>query len=189
LSKEGDTGVLRECVSRALTQDPTARPTIDEAHEALARVCQDLQVDARRNRAWAEVLSICGADSNLGFFAQTLNKAKSRFEGFDLGLHRDAFERCAELADFANQVLEARFGRGSGLGWLKEKGPPELRIEAMTTLHRLRTNRNHGSGMAQRIRLESTVVVKHTVEAMEAIGIHLNARSLGALARRFSAPA
>jgi tRNA A-37 threonylcarbamoyl transferase component Bud32 len=189
LSKDGDTGVLHDCVRGALAQDATARPTVDEMHEALTRGCQDLQVDARRGRAWTEVLSICGADSSLGFFGQTLHKAKSRFEGFDLGLHRDAFERCAELADFANQVLEARFGRGSGLGWLKEKGPPELRTDAITTLHRLRTNRNHGAGMAARIRLESTVVVKHTVEGMEAIGLHLKVRSLGTLARRFAAPA
>src|SRR5262249_27258026 len=105
LSSEADTGVLRECVSSTVAEDPAARPTIDEVHVALTRACQDLQVESRRNRAWSEVLSICGADSTLGFFGQTLHKAKSRFEGFDLGLHRDAFERCAELADFANQVL------------------------------------------------------------------------------------
>jgi hypothetical protein len=188
LCEESETGVLREAVNDALAQDPAARPTIDEIHEALARACQDLQVETRRNRAWAEVLSICAADASLGFFTQTLHKARSRFEGFDLGLHRDAFERCAELADFANQVIEARFGRGKGLGWLKETGPVHLRTDAVGTLHRLRTNRNHGAGMAQRIRIDAATVIRHTISGMEAIGAYLEARSVGALARRFAAP-
>ncbi|MBE3063433.1 MAG: hypothetical protein IMZ69_00205 [Spirochaetes bacterium] len=78
------------------------------------------------------------------------------FQNIAMGLHNDPFEKCAEVADFLNQVLEACpvFGRAKlSLGYVKQEYPEtrDMFVSASVDVaHKLRNWKVHGESNESR---------------------------------------
>jgi hypothetical protein len=124
-----------------------------------------------------------------------LRKFQSSFEALHLGIHRDAFERAAEIADFLNQLLEA-YPLPAGpqrlsLGFVKRSNDvtgERLVAESTDFLHNARTWLSHGTGKGQR-RERVLAGIRQPVETLVLDGAarieaFLSLRSLRAVVER-----
>ncbi len=184
--KDPNAILLQQALKPTQEVDPERRPSADELVRTLQELEQRLSVEKKRSEAWQRIRQHAGADLEKPWYYQILEKFRPRFESIELGLYPDRVARCAEVADFANQLLEAQ-GRGQSLGKIIQPLPelPEtLRSSAVQTLHQLRRYRAHGSGSLRRqLNRSEAEVVADTLSACGTLGDYLGVVSLAGLAR------
>jgi serine/threonine protein kinase len=178
------------------TQDgeATRRPTAEQLATTLQELVRRLDIEHKRAGAWDRVLELAADDSSKPWFRPILEKFRARFEGLTLGLYPDSYERCAELADFTNQVLEANQPRRLSLAQVKDwnaETQDALARPSVSLLHSLRIYRSHGSvtlrAKVRRFNITSdSDLAERTIEGMALIGKYLNTEALPALAREFA---
>ncbi len=127
---------------------PTAslRPAADELVQRLERAADELRVVQVQEQVWATILRQAGRDLEKSWFRQVLEKLRPRIGALALGLHSDEYDRCAEIAAFLDQVLEAYPGAALKLGFVKnpnEVTGDRLATAAVTFLHGLRLDNAH----------------------------------------------
>ncbi len=88
------------------------------------------------------------ADSGVAWHSQLLEKLRPEFEALYLGIYDLLLDRCATMADFVNQVLEAYpGGQGLSLGKIKYAAdllPGLAYTPEIEFLHKLRLCTSHG---------------------------------------------
>ena len=148
---------LRKIFAACIDEDPQRRPDAATLTEQLRTARDRLQVEHRRRTFWASVSQEAAPDRECAWFMEVLGKFQSSFEALHLGIHRDAFERAAEIADFLNQLLEAYPGHVSpqriSLGMVKRSNEytgEKLAVPSIEFLHQARTWLSHGTGKGQR---------------------------------------
>lgn len=130
---------------------PESRPTAEEMYDRMTALHHELNVNRRRDDAWNAVTQISAEDQGKPWFWKVLTKFRPYVEASSLGVHPEQFDRCREVANFLNQVLEA-FPTGTAerltLGKLKseaEFGRDSELLDGISFLHALRTYASHGN--------------------------------------------
>jgi hypothetical protein len=135
-------------------------------------------------------------DAERKWYPPVVEKFKPTLRMLALGLHADVFDRCAELADFLNQVLEAYPVRRGGvqlkLGYIKNQNDEtgdKFRCMAIEALHQMRISLSHGdqsksSVMRKLSRPNDERLREWVLEGAELIAEHLGVPSLTTVVRQ-----
>lgn len=145
---EGATGLLA-LISDCTRMESSDRPKASDVARRLDVLCHELRVEEERQALWNELCAAAQGDSRYAWYQEIINRFKDRFCAFGMGLHGRPIDRARELADFLNQVLEARPGRPKlSLGEIKSSDP------AVELAWSLRNDRSHGgrSNVLSRLR-------------------------------------
>jgi serine/threonine protein kinase len=143
---------LGRALRRSVAESASERPDAASLGRALRAALDDLHVEQRKQEAWESIASAAAADREKHWYWQVLESFRGNVSAMALGLPADAFERCAEVADLVNQVLEAYpLPRGEtrrlSLGFVKNENDrtgKELATLEVDFLHRARTWLSHG---------------------------------------------
>lgn len=191
-SERSDQAPLRELLDRmkaaAADQRPEAAELVTAFDSLRARYLVDHQLRGLLDRIDAAVTQ----DSQRKWYPPVVDKFKQTFRMLALGLHTDMFDRCAELADFLNQVLEAYPTRRGGtqlrLGYIKNQNDDtgrKFQTASIDVLHQLRVSLSHGntrlskSSVMRKLQMPSDEQLRRwMLEGATLISDHLGLRSL-----------
>jgi hypothetical protein len=180
--------MVRKVIDAMTCSRPADRVALQEAAARLRDLDKTLKLTDRTAKAWAEIEDLCGPDLEQPQFASIVKKFRNSLEGLAIGHHQNAFEKCADLANLANQVLEA-FHPDRGLKWaLADPASPLRQRPELKTLLTLRNYRSHGGiDLSQRLRRTETQVLGDTQAGLAALGKYLKVDALGRIGARFAA--
>lgn len=181
--------ILSPLLQRCTRQYPSERPTADELVTQFEDIVHQLQVSQRQERSWNKILEHASIDlgksANL-WFKGILDKFKPRFEAISLGLHREQFDRCAEIAAFLDQVLEGQKvfeGQKLKLGSVKIDNHPvtqdKLNKREIHFLHKLRIEKSHYSQEKEQVLRKFGSLSEADMRALTEQGTRLIATVLG----------
>ena len=148
---DATSGPLQQLLDRMVAQEPHERPDAAELAPAFDAVRARYLVDDQCQPILGRIETAVALDAQRRWYPPVVEKFKPTFRMLSLGLHSDAFDRCAELADFLNQVLEAYPVRRGGvqlrLGYIKHKNEDtsdKFCVKSIDALHQLRLSLSHG---------------------------------------------
>jgi serine/threonine protein kinase len=153
LLKPGDAtdSQLAELLDRMTAPSATDRPASSELPSAFDAIRARHLVDSTYRDVLTTIDVAVTRDAQSRWYPPVVEKFKPTFRMLVLGLHEDAFDRCAELADFLNQVLEAypvrRGGTQLKLGYVKHRNDDTsdtFCLHSIDALHQLRISLSHG---------------------------------------------
>lgn len=159
--------------------DRVRRPEADALAKSLARQVHRLAVDSQRDAFRATVDSIVKQDTAYRWYVDIVSKFTAAFQLIASGYHEQEFERCAEIADFLNQVLEAfptKSGARLSLGYVKHPNADtgvELVSRSVEIAHTLRNWQAHANSRKSR----STVLARMDTRPNESLSGHVVAAS------------
>jgi serine/threonine protein kinase len=146
-----DQAPIRELLDRMTFEAAERRVDTNELVSAFDSLRARYLVDDQLRTLMDRIDSAVLADSQRRWYPPVVDKFKPTFRMLALGLHADVFDKCAELADFLNQVLEAYPVRRGGiqlkLGYVKNQNDDtgdKLRSMSIEALHQLRISLSHG---------------------------------------------
>jgi serine/threonine protein kinase len=146
-----DQAPMRELLERMTLDAADRRPDANELVSSFDALRARYLVDDQLRSLIDLIDSAVKADMERRWYPPVVDKFKPTFRMLALGLHADMFDRCAELADFLNQVLEAYPVRRGGvqlkLGYVKNQNDDtgdRFRSMSIEALHQLRISLSHG---------------------------------------------
>jgi hypothetical protein len=146
-----DQAPMRELLERMTLEAADGRPDANELVSSFDALRARYLVDEQLRSLTDLIDAAVRGDSERRWYPPVVEKFKPTFRMLALGLHADMFDRCAELADFLNQVLEAYPVRRGGvqlkLGYVKNQNDDtgdRFRTMAIEALHQLRISLSHG---------------------------------------------
>jgi serine/threonine protein kinase len=167
------TDVFQQCLS----EDSSLRPEAGMLTDLLEKASRDLHVDHRREEAWEHIQDVSTVDKqNFPWYANLLRKFQSNFEAVALGCTPEQFDRCREVADFLNQVLEASSQmkpQRLKLGFVKDSNAEtgsRLATREIRFLHAIRNYQNHGDFKKERAIREFNDPTDEEMQAMALAG-------------------
>lgn len=98
---------LESLVETCLDPEPSKRPTAGALFEGFAAIALELKLDEKQRVHAREIEAVAGDDLKKPWFAEVLEKFKPQFGTLRFGLHENTFDRCATVAGFLDQILEA----------------------------------------------------------------------------------
>jgi serine/threonine protein kinase len=181
-----DPAVL-DALQATQSMNPGDRPSAETLVEHLQQLIRRLNLDKERQALRERILHITSADREKRWYRELVEKFMGRFESLSLGLYTDAYERCAHLADFANQVVEAASPERANLGSLETALGSQVGV-----LYALRTWRNHGNvqlrSKLRRFKVESDEHLRRmSLAGLTQVADHLKLASLAAIGNEFIA--
>ena len=146
-AKEGGSDPLYDLLGRCLSRAPKQRPNAEELLNNLEDIRVRLCVQDIRDKAYREIVEVANGEGMNGQFQGVLLKFRAQFEGIAIGLYPRMIERCAEMAVFLDQTLEAFTPGGEKLtlGGVKYKGLRDKQItgQSVEFAHSLRIYKSH----------------------------------------------
>ena len=95
--------VLESCIDPI----PRNRPDAKTVDESLEKILFEMNFSEKRSSLCDKLQRKCNVDLHKDWFSDVIDRFKSRFLAISLGLHDEVFDRCAEVAQFLDFVLEA----------------------------------------------------------------------------------
>jgi serine/threonine protein kinase len=183
---------LLELIAKMMATAATERPDASELVAEFDRLRARFLVEEQLKEAIKGIDELTCGDRERRWYIAVVDKFKPTFRMLALGLHSDMFDRCAEIADFLNQILEAypakRGGRQLTLGYVKNDNDDtgeRFKFMAIESLHQLRLLLSHGdplkskSSMMRKLSQPTDDQLRTwAVEGAEAIGEYLEVSSL-----------
>lgn len=181
-----DPSVL-ETLQPTQSSNPADRPSAEALVDHLQHLIRRLNLDKERQTVRERILHITSVDREKRWYRELVEKFMGRFESLTLGLYTDAYERCAHVADFANQVVEAASPERANLGSLEVSLGSEVGV-----LYALRTWRNHGNvqlrNKLRRFKVESDDDLRQmSLAGLTRVADHVRLPSLAAIGHEFIA--
>lgn len=174
------TGLLNRCLD-----EKHERPTAEELLESLEEMSLDLEIAGKKAEHRASIYRALD-EAEPHWYRTVVDKHVPSLIAVMMGLHKDPIVRGAALADFFNQILEARPGAERlSLGKVKHQDQLAgvLALPCISIAHKLRLFGSHGS--VHRAAVESLIhqygysdVSSPLSESAEKIGEFLGVNSL-----------
>ncbi len=188
----GDQGPIRELLDRMTTDAADHRPEAAELVTSFDSLRARYMVDDQLRALLDRIDTAVATDGQRKWYPPVVEKFKPTFRMLALGLHADAFDRSAELADFLNQVLEAypvrRGGTQLKLGYIKNQNDDtgdKFRSLSIEALHQLRISLSHGDSRKSKMSVMRKLsqptddqLRRWIQEGAELIAEHLGVKSL-----------
>ncbi len=162
LLRSGDAtgGGLQDLLNRMVSEKPDERPQASELPSAFDAVRARHLVDDQCRPVLQRIDAAVAIDAQRRWYPPVVEKFKPTFRMLVMGLHSDVFDRCAELADFLNQIVEAYPARRGGaqltLGSIKHRNDEtgdKFCLRSIDALHRLRLSLSHGGASTSKSNL------------------------------------
>jgi serine/threonine protein kinase len=95
--------LLEKCTNKKMNKRPNASDLVDE----FERMLPELHIAQKHESVWTNITNKCKAEMSMDWYANVLKKFKPRFIALAMGLHDEMFDRCAEVAQLLDFILEA----------------------------------------------------------------------------------
>ena len=95
--------LLEQCMADEIEK----RPCAPELVERFEKILPSVHFGEQQTKEWDKIIGICGDDYRKIWFAEVIKKFKRRFLAVSMGLHDEIFDRCAEVAQLLDFILEA----------------------------------------------------------------------------------
>ncbi len=182
---------LMETLALCKAESPADRLTADALVERLEQIEKEDHLLAHSQEIAQQIRVIAGADMRKFWFQRVIERFLPRFSMIALGLHRDEFERCSEMATFLDEILAAypSVTQNLRLGYVKHHNPvtkAQLVHLSIHFLHALRL----GQGQEDRDQLRERLATRFHLESDEAMRARVceGARLIASVVRIASLP-
>ncbi|MCI0722229.1 MAG: protein kinase [Acidobacteria bacterium] len=151
---------LSEVLSDCLEEQPEDRPTAEELVELFEILSRELHIEDSRSEVWNRIEELTRPDDDKEWFLRILDKFRPNMQAVRMGFLEDSFDRCKEISDILNQLLES-YSDGKvaklKLSLVKDRNEhtgDRLATEAIRFLHKARNYLSHGENKKAQIMQE-----------------------------------